>query len=216
LTTDSGESTTYYFTLLRHGESVGNAQGRVQGQADFSLTETGRQQAQALTSRWLSEKVTFNHVISSPLARTRETAEIIASALDLPVELNALWMERDYGNLSGLHWDDAVQTEQTPLYSGLYQPVGETGESLWGLYLRGGRALHSLLEYPPGRYLIVSHGGILNMVIYALLGIQPQAYFRGARFLFRNTAFASFIYSPTDHIWRMVGLNDRSHWTGEP
>ena len=212
---EAEQLSTYFITLLRHGESEGNAQRRVQGQADFSLTDKGRQQAQALTTRWLAEKVTFDQVISSPLARSRETAEIISSALNLPVELNSLWMERDYGNLSGLYWDDAVQTEQVPLYSGLYQPVGETGESLWDLYLRGGRALNSLLEYPPGRYLVVSHGGILNMVIYAILGIQPQANFRGARFLFRNTAFASFIYSPGAHTWRMVGLNDRSHWPGE-
>jgi len=41
----------YHITLLRHGESVGNSEGRVQGQADYPLTETGRQQAHSLAER---------------------------------------------------------------------------------------------------------------------------------------------------------------------
>lgn len=194
---------------------MGNAQGRVQGHADYSLTETGRKQAHALANRWLTEQVTFHRIISSPLARSRETAEIIAKALNLPIDFNPLWMERDYGNLSGMIWDNAVQTAHRPLYSDPYQPVGETGESLWDLYLRGGKALSNLLAYPPGNYLIVSHGGILNMVMYAILGIQPQADFRGARFNFRNTAFATFTYNPAEHVWRVLGINDRFHWSDE-
>lgn len=209
------KSPIYRFTLLRHGESEGNAQGRVQGHADYSLTETGRKQAMALAARWLTEKVTFHRIISSPLARSRETAEIIGSALELPIDFNPLLMERDYGKLSGMVWDHAIQTEQRPLYSDLYQPVGETGESLWELYLRAGKALSSLLGYPAGDYLVVSHGGILNMIIYAILGIQPQADFRGARFYFRNTAFATFTYNPEEHVWRVLGLNDRSHWSDD-
>lgn len=211
----SEKSSLYRFTFLRHGESEGNAQGRVQGQADYSLTETGRKQAQALAARWLTEKVTFHRIISSPLARSRETAEIIGNALEIPIDFNPLWMERDYGKLSGMVWDNAAQTEQRPLYFDLYQPVGETGESLWELYLRGGKALSSLLTYPPGDYLVVSHGGILNMVLYAILGIQPQAGFHGVRFYFRNTAFATITYNPAEHIWRFLGFNDRFHWSDE-
>ncbi len=66
---------------LRHGESVGNAESRWQGQADFPLTDRGRSQAQALADRWKREKMKFDYVISSPLSRARETAEIIASKL---------------------------------------------------------------------------------------------------------------------------------------
>ncbi|MBK8824271.1 MAG: histidine phosphatase family protein [Anaerolineales bacterium] len=42
----------FHITLLRHGESVGNAESRWQGQADFPLTDTGRAQARALAERW--------------------------------------------------------------------------------------------------------------------------------------------------------------------
>lgn len=206
--------TNYHITLLRHGESVGNAENRLQGQADFPLTETGRQQSQALAKRWLAEGLTFDRVIASPLKRSRETAEIIAIALHLPVEFDPVWMERHYGKLSGMNFEEATQTEGRPLYAYPYVPVGETGESLWDLYLRGGEALRSLLSQPPGRYLVVAHGGILNMLLYAILGITPQANFCGARFLFRNTAFASLIYHPSEHVWRVIGLNDHAHWNG--
>lgn len=46
----------FVVTLLRHGESVGNAESRWQGQADFPLTRKGRAQAQALAERWQKEK----------------------------------------------------------------------------------------------------------------------------------------------------------------
>ena len=65
----------YHITFLRHGESVGNAEDRFQGQADFPLTEKGRLQAQALARRWQDEGVSFDHCIASPLVRARQTAE---------------------------------------------------------------------------------------------------------------------------------------------
>lgn len=202
---------TYRFVLLRHGESVGNAEGRIQGLSDYPLTDNGREQAGALARRWISEKRSFDQVISSPLRRSRETAEILAEALNLPLEYAEIWMERDYGNLSGLTFANAVLSEGRPLYAYPYQPVGENGESLWDLYLRGTQALQRLMSRDPGQYLVVSHGGILNMVLYAILGIAPQAYLRGARFLFDNTGFAALIYMPAEHIWRVETLNDHSH-----
>ncbi len=66
--------------FLRHGESVGNAELRWQGQADFALTDKGREQAQALADRWRSEGMQFDHILASPLKRAKETADIIADA----------------------------------------------------------------------------------------------------------------------------------------
>ena len=64
----------YNITLLRHGESLGNAGGIHQGQADFELSEIGLAQAHALADRWQRESVTFDRIISSPLLRARQTA----------------------------------------------------------------------------------------------------------------------------------------------
>ncbi|RPI31749.1 MAG: histidine phosphatase family protein, partial [Chloroflexota bacterium] len=80
MTANPTPSQTYHLILLRHGESVGNANGVYQGQADFELSDLGRRQAQALAERWVAEEKTFDLVISSPLLRARQTAEIIAEA----------------------------------------------------------------------------------------------------------------------------------------
>lgn len=200
--------------LLRHGESVGNAEGYHQGQFDFPLTDNGRRQARALGRRWRREGLRFDAVITSPLLRARETADIIASLLEAPLEIDEDWMERDNGLLSGLRPEESAQVVPRPAFIHPYQAIGQTGESQWELYLRAGRALQRLLLHPQGCYLVISHGGILNMAMYAILGIPVQANFTGPRFRFGNTAFATFSYHPAEHKWTLHGLNDRSHWTG--
>jgi broad specificity phosphatase PhoE len=206
------ENNNYHITFLRHGESVGNAGRYHQGQSEFPLTETGRAQAEALAARWKHEKKTFDFMIASPQSRARETAEIIAPTLDLEIEYDSVWMERDNGLLAGLHESEAKEKYPQPAFIHLYEPIGETGESHWELYLRGGLAIQSILHRSPGSYLIVSHGAILNMALRAALGIAPQANFQGARFRFSNTGFATLIYQPEQHSWIVLGINDHNHW----
>ena len=207
--------TIYHLTLLRHGESQGNFEGRHQGQADFPLTDLGREQAKTLLARWKSEGKEFDLVISSPLARARETAEIIATGLNASLEFDPLWMERDNGLMAGLSPEEVRQTLPVPAFIHPYQPVGQTGESQWQLFLRAGNALQSLFSHPPGKYLIVSHGGLLNMFFYAVLGIAPQPNFHGPRFRFNNSAFATLSYNPASHHWYILGVNDHLHYKTE-
>jgi broad specificity phosphatase PhoE len=199
-------------TLLRHGESVGNAESRWQGQADFPLTDTGRKQAEALSERWLKEGVNFDLIISSPLLRARETAEIIAQKLHLKVEFDPLWLERDNGAFSGLTVHEVRQNHQRASFTTPYDPVGVDGEGDWKLFLRAGQALQNLLKREADRYLIVSHGGLLNQFMHAVVGIAPQANNAGTRFRFGNTAFAQLFYFPHQHRWAIDKLNDHAHW----
>ena len=202
----------FYVTLLRHGESIGNAESRWQGQSDFPLTETGRAQARALAERWQKEKLKFDFVIASPLLRAQETAQIIASALNLTVEYDPLWLERDNGDFSGLTADEVRQNFQHPPFYTPYDPVGGDGEGDWELFLRAGQAIHRLLKREPARYLIVSHGGMLNQVMHAVMGLAPQANNAGTRFRFDNAAFAQLAYYPHQHRWVVDTLNDHKHW----
>ena len=205
-------SPPFHITLLRHGESVGNAESRWQGQAEYPLTEKGRAQAQALAERWKNEKIKFDYVIASPLERAKETAEIVASALNLKVEHEPLWMERNNGEFSGLTAHEVRQNFQHPSFTTPYDPVGVDGEGDWELFLRAGQALHNLLKRDPAKYLIVSHGGLLNQVMHAIVGVAPQANNAGTRFRFSNTAFAQLIYFPHQHRWAIDKLNDHAHW----
>ena len=200
-------SQPFYITVLRHGESVGNAESRWQGQADYPLTDTGRAQARALAERWKNEKVKFDLVISSPLVRTKETAEIIASALNVTIEFEPLWLERDNGDFSGLTAHEVRQNFTHSPFSTPYDPEGD-----WELFLRAGQALQSLLKREPARYLIVSHGGLLNQFMHAVIGVAPQANNAGTRFRFGNTAFAQLMYYPNQHRWAIDRINDHFHW----
>lgn len=202
---------TYHITLLRHGESVGNAGNYYQGRHEFDLSERGEAQVQALAAEWLADGVTFDLVIASPLLRARRTAEIIADRLQIPVELDPDWMEMDNGVLAGLKQEVADELYPWPDFRSLYEPIGQTGESEWDVFLRAGRAVAHLLHHPPGRYLVVAHGAILNRALKAMLGIMPQANFHGAHFNFVNTGYIVLEYNPERHEWLVMKLSDRDH-----
>lgn len=201
---------SYQFTFLRHGESVGNVESRWQGQSEYPLTEKGRSQARALAERWKSEGMKFDLAIASPLGRARETAEIVTSALNVKLDLNPIWMERDIGEMEGLTAEEIRQKPQPP-YTTPYDSIGGNGEGDWELFLRAGQALHDLLHKPAGNYLIVSHGGMLNQVMHAIIGVAPHVDPSGVRFRFENTAFSRVIYFPHQHRWAIDAVNDRAH-----
>jgi len=206
----------YIFTLLRHGESAGNRKSVHQGQADFPLTHKGREQAAHLAALWTQHGVTFDAIMSSPLKRAAETARIIAQALGYSQEnirYDDVWKERDKGQLTGRPFKIAPPGTAP---TSLYQPVGETGESMWEVYQRATEAVRQLLANPPGRYLVVTHGGILNLVIHAILGIPPQPYPHTPSFRFPNTGYITFAYYPDIHRWHVLGLCHRAERSDFP
>jgi broad specificity phosphatase PhoE len=206
-------SVVFHITFVRHGESTGNAENRLQGLSDYPLSETGRAQARALAARWQAEGLSFDAAISSPLSRASETAQIIVQALQIPTfEFEPLWLERDMGKRSGLTMAEIKAQFPAPDFISPYDSPNDSGESDWALYLRGGQALHKILQRAPGRYLVVTHGAILSKTLYAILGIAPQANFQGPSFQLENTAFASFSYYPESHRWRVYVIGDRNHW----
>jgi broad specificity phosphatase PhoE len=202
----------YYVTFLRHGKSVGNAEDRFQGHADFPLTDKGRIQVRSLAERWQVEGVTFDQCIASPLLRARQSAEIICAVLKIPIELDPAWMEINNGLVSGLTLEQAALVSPRPDFMTPYTHFWETGESRWELYLRAGRAIQYILDRSPGCYLVAAHGGVLNMALYAILGIPVQADSGGPRFMFHNTTFSTFTYEPESHNWRMLQFDDCPHW----
>lgn len=187
-------------------------EGRFQGQADFPLTDNGRAQASALAEHWRDEAVSFEHVFSSPLLRARETAEIIVDVLSVPLVFDPELAEIDNGLLSGLTHEEGSQAAPRPAFMTPYSHFGRTGESRWELYLRAGRCIQRFVDLAPARYLVVSHGGILNMMMYAALNIPPQADFSGPRFMFHNTTYATLVYEADQHSWQLVNFDSRRHW----
>ena len=122
--------------LVRHGESTGNAEGRLLGRTDSPLTDRGLTQA-----RSLAEAVAgATRLISSPLARARDTAEALGTGLDL--EVDERWIEVDYGEYDGrelraIPGEAWAQWRADPNFT----PPG--GESLAAAGARAGVASHS-------------------------------------------------------------------------
>lgn len=199
----------YLITFLRHGESVGNAGGLIQGQNDMPLTENGLQQAEDLAQAWKSEGMWFHQVVSSPLKRARQTAEIVAKTLEAPIEYDPVWMERGFGEIEGKRFEEVRQQKPAVDFYDPFRPPAKGAETGLDLYLRANRGLQDILRRPEGVYLIVSHGAILNMALYSALGLSLQ---NGSspRFSFGNTGFANLLYEPDQHQWWLLGLYNPS------
>jgi len=202
----------FELTLLRHAESVGNVEDRIQGQSDYPLTPFGKEQTNQLANRWIKEKKEFDHVISSPLSRAKETAQILTSRMKLPsLEYDDIWMEREMGKLSGMLRSELANRSFSFSTTNPFMTLDETQEGDWALYLRAGAALYSVLKRKPAKYLIVSHGAILNMLIYSILGLTPQNKQRSPHFNLPNTSFSSFQYFPKAHRWNVHVIGDIGH-----
>ncbi len=199
----------YFITLLRHGESEGNSSGVLQGQSEYPLSPVGVEQAQRLAHYWKSQKVNFDLIISSPLMRASQTAEIIANALKIPMEFDPAWNERNFGHLQGTDLHELDQKHPPVDFFHPYEPIGGNGESQLELYARACLALQKIIRQPAGSYLVVSHGGILNKALYVIMGITPQGHYNSPIFHFGNTGYAQFRYNSSTRQWAVLSLNNQ-------
>ena len=161
--------------LVRHGESVSNLEGRVQGQADVELSDHGHAQAGQVAewSRRLAESVAIDEVWSSPLQRARETADVIAAAVGLPVLVEQGLCELHAGIFQGHLWADLEEKfpeEVARWRSGDVDYVIPGGESRAQLAARGRAALEGLAGRKSRGMIVVSHGGVLTAALGSMLG----------------------------------------------
>ncbi len=90
--------------LIRHGQTQGNIDARIQG-PDDELTDLGREQAQLLAAH-VAATYKIDHLVSSALSRARETAEIIASRTGHEISLEPRFAEIHNGTAIGMLWSD--------------------------------------------------------------------------------------------------------------
>lgn len=136
--------------FVRHGESEANAKGLFAGHWDVPLTNKGRSQAEIEGQQ--AKGLNIGCIVSSPLLRAKETAEIIADAIGYPrgkIVYSDLFMERDYGELKGRPWDDVdgIDFDKIP---GI--------EATERLVKRAKEAVNFLREIKADNVLLVGHG----------------------------------------------------------
>lgn len=207
---------THTITLLRHGSSVANESGVVQGQLDYPLSDVGTGQATELAEYWFARGKRFDMIVSSPLLRARQTAKIVGARLSTPIEFDPRLMERHMGEAQGLPGDQFDQLRKNDARPSPYEPMFGSGESYWDLHRRAGDALQAIVRRQPGEYLVVSHGALLNALLRGLLGIAPYGKTRSARFVFDNTGFAVAQYEADRARWRIEAINATPHLERPP
>lgn len=198
-------------TLLRHGQSIGNRDRVRQGQREFPLTDHGHAQVHALLSYWLDKGRKFDLIISSPLKRALDSAEILSQGLDVTIEQDPAWVERHGGVAEGQALEDKAQYLDRYLRASVYEPLFEGGETITDLHLRGLGAIQSVLNRPPALYLIVAHGGILNAAVRSILGLAPSGPPPAISFHFNNTGFMDLSFSRDSRTWRIHRSNVCAH-----
>lgn len=159
---------TYY--LVRHGEAENNVLGVLNAteRGEYALTERGRAQAQAVAQFLTTKEIHF--IVTSPLRRTRETAEIIRTVLDVPLSSDMRLCEPQFGTFEGQSIQSFLDFMET--HGG--RTVGDTElhiEGFMDIRERVQSFLESLNQTFQGKHVvIVSHMDTLQELYAALVG----------------------------------------------
>jgi broad specificity phosphatase PhoE len=167
--------------LIRHGETEWSQSGKHTGRTDVPLSETGKRRAQALRPLLSSES--FALVLTSPLARARETCRI-AGFGDL-CHVDGDLAEWDYGIFEGRTTTE-IRSE-LPNWS-IWQTAVEKGETIDAIAARANRVIEKVFNVE-GDVALFSHGHLLRILAARWLGLPPK----DGRFLALDTASISIL-----------------------
>lgn len=165
--------------LARHGETADNLPPmRLMGHRDPPLTPRGRRQAEVLAAAAVRANVAA--IVTSPLRRARETAEIVGDAVGVAPTLDARLMESSRGTWEGRLVDD-IAREEPELWAAWQRPAASFrfpgGESLGE---HRARVREALLDVFQARRpaLVVSHGGTVRCALMAMGDLAPEDFHR--------------------------------------
>lgn len=194
--------------LVRHGETLWNQQGRMQGQQDSPLTELGVRQARQLALRL--KTVSFAALYSSDLGRAYRTAVSIADETGHEVISDVRLRERNFGIFEGL--TNSEIRERYPDYHAVFSRRDPDfampgGESAVMFHARCLACLADIADRHSGQSIVVvAHGLVLDAVYRAALGMrieQPRG------FPLLNCSINTFRYQ--DGAWSAVTMCDVTH-----
>jgi broad specificity phosphatase PhoE len=201
--------------LIRHGQSVANTEGRLQGQFDSPLTELGRDQARALARRLAREDWSLSAIYASDLSRAAETAEILAATLSVPLAFDKRLREYDVGVLTGMIWAE-IESLHPDIWQALHQSQGwehipgEEGTETFRIRLAAVLSDIQSGHEDGENVALVSHGGSLGMLLIHLLGMDAR---RPSPFRFGNVSLSVVELSARGP--RVISLNDMCHLDGD-
>jgi|TARA_B100000929_G_scaffold87851_1_gene68718 probable phosphoglycerate mutase len=192
--------------LIRHGETEWNSQQRMQGHSNSDLSEVGRGQIQALGE--LMKNVSFDHIYSSDSLRARQTAEAITQYSGHTLQFDQRIREKNLGVFEGLTSTEAK--ERHPEIYRLFKTAGanyviDEGESTQQLLERALEFIEEIrLRHPQERVVMVTHGGVVRVLMKHALGLSIDA---PTRFIIKNTGIFGLIWNENWLVTRMGGVS---------
>ncbi|MDP7583187.1 MAG: histidine phosphatase family protein [SAR324 cluster bacterium] len=192
--------------LIRHGETEWNSQQRMQGHSNSDLSEVGRGQIQALGE--LMKNVSFDHIYSSDSLRARQTAEAVTQYSGHTLQFDQRIREKNLGVFEGLTSTEAK--ERHPEIYRLFKTAGanyviDEGESTQQLLERALEFIEEIrLRHPQERVVMVTHGGVVRVLMKHALGLSIDA---PTRFIIKNTGIFGLIWNENWLVTQMGGVS---------
>ncbi len=169
-------------TLIRHGKVGDEYRGAFIGKTDVPLAIEGRRQAQRLKKqlRPLSNPAPGSIILSSPLQRCRETANIAAEGLDIPIQFDDDLREIDFGEWEVLTFEKIAATCNSSEIAGWAKFDRDFafpgGERIGDFLDRVKRAGERLATLDSESAIVFTHGGVIRALICHYLKLDPRNY----------------------------------------
>jgi Fructose-2,6-bisphosphatase len=192
--------------LIRHGETLWNKEGRIQGTSDIELSTVGIKQARLLALSLKDQPIGAIH--TSPLKRALQTAEIINEFHSKEIQIHQDLMEMDQGDFEGFSFKELMARQKDFLNKWIADPASvkmPNGESLAQLQERAWRALEKIISKEENA-LVVAH----NFTIAAILCRIRMISLSEFRSTCVGTASKTIVHLQNDGAF-IEALNDRSH-----
>ncbi len=207
----SGEKpTTIYF--VRHGETILTPERRFSGGdgSDPELSAEGLAQAEAVGKELAARNADL--IIASPMARTKQTADVIAKATGLKVTYDEAWREAGFGEWDGLtipQVKELYPNEWLSWVSSAGAVAGTTGESYEDVAARSELALSNLaLEHPGKTIIVVTHNYVIRTLVAAALGAPLESVYHLDVLPCSITTINTWA---SDGLRALRGMSERSH-----
>ncbi|HVW81373.1 MAG TPA: bifunctional RNase H/acid phosphatase [Mycobacteriales bacterium] len=166
-------------TLLRHGETPLSIEKRFSGRGDAALTDRGVEQAEAAATRLLG--IGPDVIVTSPLRRTRQTAEIVAARTGAEVVVEDGFAETDFGEWEGATFGEVGKRSPEQLRAWLDDPnlAPPGGESVADTAKRVAAARARTIErYPDAKVVVVTHVTPIKLMLRDALDAPLHTVFR--------------------------------------
>jgi probable phosphoglycerate mutase len=207
----AGSAEATRIVAVRHGETVWNAEMRMQGQLDTALSAHGRWQAARAGEALAGEGI--EAIVASDLSRAFNTAQAIAAVVGLPIAIDAGLRERCFGEFEGHTYAEIdarwpIEAARWRRHDPDFGPIG--GETLVDFFARAVAALTRIAAAHRGRTIcIVTHGGVLDCLYRVAAGVDLGA---ARTWELGNASINRVLF--TGEGFTLVGWGDTGHLDG--